>query len=45
MEFNERTIKVIIDDDKCEGCKTHACVEACNWKAITMEEAKDDKKD
>jgi ferredoxin len=29
MEFNERTIKVIIDDEKCEGCKTHACVEAC----------------
>jgi len=29
MEFNERTIKVIIDDEKCEGCKTHACVDAC----------------
>jgi len=29
MEFNERTIKVIIDEEKCEGCQTHACVEAC----------------
>ena len=29
MEFSERTIKVIIDDAKCEGCTTHACVEAC----------------
>jgi len=29
MEFSERTIKVIIDDKKCVGCKTHACVAAC----------------
>jgi hypothetical protein len=29
MEFSERTIKVIIDEAKCEGCTTHACVEAC----------------
>ena len=29
MEFNERTIKVIIDYDKCEGCTSHACIEAC----------------
>ncbi len=29
MEFNERTIKVVIDYGKCEGCKTHVCVEAC----------------
>jgi len=29
MEFSERTIKVIIDETKCEGCTTHACVEAC----------------
>jgi len=29
MEFSERTIKIIIDEDKCEGCETHACVEAC----------------
>ena len=29
MEFEERTIKVIIDEARCEGCETHACVEAC----------------
>jgi ferredoxin len=29
MEFEERTIKVIIDQERCEGCQTHACVEAC----------------
>jgi Fe-S-cluster-containing hydrogenase component 2 len=29
MEFNERTIKVIVDEAKCEGCPTHACIEAC----------------
>lgn len=29
MEFSERTIKVIIDETKCEDCTTHACVEAC----------------
>jgi hypothetical protein len=29
MEFEERTIKVIIEDSKCLSCKTHACIEAC----------------
>ncbi len=29
MEFSERTIKIIIDEEKCAGCETHACVEAC----------------
>jgi hypothetical protein len=29
MEFEERTIKVIIDEKRCEGCQTHACAEAC----------------
>jgi hypothetical protein len=29
MHFEERTIKVIIDEEKCLGCKTHACVQAC----------------
>ena len=29
MEFSERTIKIIIDEEKCEGCETYACVEAC----------------
>jgi len=29
MEFEERTITIIIDEEKCKGCTTHACVEAC----------------
>jgi hypothetical protein len=29
MHFEEKTIKVIIDESKCAGCKTHACAEAC----------------
>ncbi len=26
MQFEERTIKVIIDDEKCLACETQACV-------------------
>ena len=29
MEFHERTIKIIIDESKCDDCTTHACVDAC----------------
>ena len=29
-EFSERTIKVIIDQSKCEDCKTKACIKACS---------------
>lgn len=29
MEFEEGTIKVIIDVTKCPGCASKACVEAC----------------
>ncbi len=29
MHFEERTIKVIIDEEKCLGCKTHVCAQAC----------------
>jgi dissimilatory sulfite reductase (desulfoviridin) alpha/beta subunit len=29
MEFSEKTIKIIIDEEKCKGCTTHACVAAC----------------
>lgn len=29
MEFEERTIKVIIDTTKCSDCASKACVEAC----------------
>ena len=30
MHFEERTIKVTIDESKCVGCKTHACVAGAN---------------
>lgn len=33
MEFSERTIKIKIDETKCEGCETYACVEACKTYA------------
>ena len=29
MEFEERTIKVIIDTDKCPDCESKACIKAC----------------
>ena len=29
MEFEERTIKVIIDTTKCPDCESKACIEAC----------------
>lgn len=29
MEFKERTIKIVIDESKCDGCTSHACVDAC----------------
>jgi len=29
MEFHERTIKIIIDESKCDDCTTHACADAC----------------
>ncbi len=29
MEFEERTIKVIIDERRCLECQTHACARGC----------------
>ena len=29
MEFEERTIKIVIDTSKCPECTSKACVEAC----------------
>lgn len=29
-EFNERTIRVIIDQSQCLSCRTKACVKACS---------------
>ncbi len=43
MEFSEKTIKIIIDEDKCEGCETHACVEACRTYARGILVLKDGK--
>jgi len=33
MEFDERTIKVIIDTTKCPDCTSKACIEACKTYA------------
>jgi hypothetical protein len=43
MFFEERTIKVIIDDKKCLTCKTHACVAACKTYARGILVLKDGK--
>ncbi len=43
MEFEERTIKVIIDETKCEGCKTYACVSACKQYSRAVLVLKDGK--
>jgi polyferredoxin len=29
-EFDERTIKVVIDQSRCDDCMTKACVKACS---------------
>jgi hypothetical protein len=29
MVFEERTIKITIDEEKCLGCKSHVCEQAC----------------
>jgi dissimilatory sulfite reductase (desulfoviridin) alpha/beta subunit len=29
LEFEERSLKVTIDDEKCKTCQTKACAEAC----------------
>ncbi|MCX5825958.1 MAG: hypothetical protein NTY86_21410 [Deltaproteobacteria bacterium] len=33
MEFQEQTIKVIIDESKCAECKSKACIAACKTYA------------
>ncbi len=43
MEFEERTIKVIIDEVKCEGCTSYACVAACKLYSRAILVRKDDK--
>lgn len=39
--FSERTIQVSIDTDRCAGCETKACVEACRTYARGMLELRD----
>ena len=34
MQFEERTIKVIIDEEKCLGCTTHVCVDAVSFEKL-----------
>ena len=43
MEFQERTIKVIIDDSKCPECTTKACAAACKRYARGILVIKDGK--
>jgi ferredoxin len=33
MEFQEQTIKVIIDESKCSQCESKACIAACKTYA------------
>ena len=43
MHFEERTIKVIIDESKCVECKTHACAAGCKTYARGILVIKDGK--
>jgi hypothetical protein len=43
MRIEERTIGVIIDEEKCSGCATHACVDACKKYARGILVIKDGK--
>ncbi len=43
MHFEERTIKVTFDEEKCLGCTTQACVQACKKYARGILVMKDGK--
>lgn len=30
LEFEERTIRIVIDDSECSQCQTKACIKACS---------------
>jgi Fe-S-cluster-containing dehydrogenase component len=30
MEFEERTIRIVIDTEKCPECSSKACIDACS---------------
>jgi hypothetical protein len=41
QEFQEQTIKVIVDESKCEKCESKACIAACKTYARGMLVLKD----
>jgi hypothetical protein len=41
--FNTRTGQICIDHAKCSGCKTIACVDACQQYGVGILETKDGK--
>jgi hypothetical protein len=41
QEFQEQTIKVIVDESKCKTCKSKACIAACKTYARGMLVLKD----
>ena len=43
FEFQFRTGKVIIDYEKCRGCESYACVDACARFGGSLFEVKDGK--
>jgi hypothetical protein len=43
MEFQEQTIKVIIDESKCQECESKACIAACKIYARGLLILKDGK--
>ena len=43
MYFEERTLKITIDEAKCTGCTSFACVEACKTYARGILTIKDGK--
>ena len=40
-EFNEQTIKLSVDESKCQDCKSKACIAACKTYARGMLVLKD----
>ena len=41
MEFQELTIKVVVDENKCKTCESKACIAACKTYARGMLVLKD----
>ncbi|HEX2967407.1 MAG TPA: hypothetical protein VHO84_16600 [Syntrophorhabdaceae bacterium] len=43
MRFEEKTIKITIDEEKCSSCTTYACIDACKKYARGILVLKDGK--